>query len=175
MGKRRRKRKTYIPPQHGAKTRDPHDPRSTHGISPQSLAAKDRFAYRLALHILDHALGRRKPRIPTHPPGLTPIEAQRNDIAQGMRREQQLPRPGVRRLRDRAACQQFLEVEFDGAGNGDGGGHADHDAGTDDEGAIDGELEGEEGVRAAVGDAVGAAVEGAHVVGGGGRGDGLCC
>lgn len=92
-----------------------------------------------------------------------------------MRREQQLPRPGVRRLRDRAACKQFLEVEFHGTGDGDGRGHADHDAGTDDQGAIDGELEGEEGVGAAVGDAVGAAVEGAHVVGGGGRGDGLCC
>lgn len=67
-------------------------------------------------------------------------------------------------MRHMAASKKFFHAELDVSFYGYGGGHGDHCAGFDLDGTAHGELDCDDCVGVAVGDAVAAAVEGSDVV-----------
>lgn len=80
------------------------------------------------------------------------------------RRKQQFPRPRKSRLAQMPAGDHFLEAELDGPLQRDGRAHGDHGSRSHNQWTPDRELQCQNRVAVAVGDAVGPAVEGAHVV-----------
>lgn len=155
---------THILPDDRSKTRQPQQPHTRDLINPQPLTRKERLADTLSLELLHHALGTSQEPVVAHGPALVPAQSDGRDVAEHVRRKQQLPRPGEGAGGQFPAGHEFLEPELDGALEGDGGRHGDHGARFRGERTPRRQLDGQNGVGVPVRDAVRAAVEGADVV-----------
>ena len=118
----------YIFFDNSTKAAEPEDAGSRDFVDKHALAAEHGLAEALALVILGDALSGGEEGVLADAPDLGAVEAQERDVAQRGGREEDLARPGVVGDAQFAAGEEFLHGEFDGAFEGYGRGHGDHDA-----------------------------------------------
>ena len=155
---------THILPDDGTQATEPQNSSARDAIREPALAGKHHLAEILSLEVLDDALCASEERVLADVPRLAAGEAHRRDVAQAVRRQDDLAGPGVVRHGDVAAGDQLLHAELDLALDRHGRRHGDHGARLGVQRRADRQLDRHDGVGVAVADAVRAAVELAHVV-----------
>lgn len=128
IGEGERGEQTYILPNNRPKTTNPQNPRPPHPINKQPFPAKHGLTEPLVLILLHHPLRARHIRVFAHHPRLLfgAGETEGGDVAQESGGHEEFAGAGVGGCGHFAGGDEFFEGEFDGAAEGDGGGHCDH-------------------------------------------------
>ena len=113
-------------PDNRAETRHEEDPLAGDLVHEQTFAGEHGFGDGLGFVLLGHAGRAADEGVFADGPFLVAGEAEEGDVANGGRGEEELAGAGEGRVRHFAADEEFFEGEFDGAAEGDGGGHGDH-------------------------------------------------
>lgn len=157
-------RVSYVFADDSAHALNPANAHTPHLVDEQALAGKHGLSQALRLVILCNTLRASHESILTNTPGLRACETDVGDIAQHVRRKQQLPGTGVGTMSQLGTDEELLQRSFHRSLQSHGRRHGDHEPRLNRQGTPDRKLDRNDRVAIAVGDAVRAAVESADVV-----------
>lgn len=159
-------RTAYVFANDGAQALNPENTSSSELTHEESFTGEHGFAEGLRLVVLGHASRASQERVLAGTPSILPREANISDIAKREGSKQQLARTRVSRHGHFTTSDKLLHAEFHSALESHGRRHGDHGARLHFQRTAYSELDGDDGVAVAVGDAVAAAIKSAYIVDG---------
>lgn len=154
---------TYIKLVYSSKRCQPHQTLSSNSVDEQVFTREHRLAQTLRLSVLRDLAGTGQESIFADRPLLSAIHGKRDDVAKQIRGERDFTRPRIRRLGHLTSSEELLHGELDLACKLDCASHVHHSTGFGAHRATLLEVDVQDGIGVAVGDAVAATLEGADV------------